>query len=139
MVSITRQRRIADSQYTSRAVLPVAAYPNPTDSGWPAPQVRFRESTRPERRASVTDKNLFDSRLWGISPVWFGIVVMRLCEHHNRVVATIRGRGQRDSALPLTARLNELAGNVARNVERLGNRSPLCHQARQFVRSREIY
>jgi hypothetical protein len=55
------------------------------------------------------------------------------CGHHNGVVEVSRNRGKRDLALPLTACLYQLSSYITRDVEGLGNRSPLCHQAGQFV------
>src|SRR4029077_10765580 len=57
-----------------------------------------------------------------------------LCRYDDRVVATIGRCRKRDFAFPLTARFNELPGNISRDVEGLGNRPPLRYQARQFVR-----
>jgi hypothetical protein len=53
--------------------------------------------------------------------------------HHNSVVVVSRSRGKRDLALPLASRLYQLSSYISRDFEGLGNRSPLCHQAGQFV------
>jgi hypothetical protein len=50
--------------------------------------------------------------------------------HDDRIVVPIRGRGKRDLAFPFTACINQLPGNVTRDIEGLRNRPPLCHQAR---------
>ena len=56
-----------------------------------------------------------------------------LCGHHNGVVVVRRSRGERDLAFPLAACLYQLSSYISGDVEGLGNRSPLCHQAGQFV------
>jgi hypothetical protein len=61
-----------------------------------------------------------------------------LCRYDDRVVATIGRRRKRDFAFPFAACFNELPGNVSRDVEGLGNRSPLRNQARQFVGGRQV-
>src|SRR5450755_1678446 len=58
-----------------------------------------------------------------------------LCGHYNGVVVVSRSRGKRDFAFPFAACLYQLSRYVSGNVQGLGNRSPLGHQAGQFVGS----
>ena len=58
-----------------------------------------------------------------------------LCGHHNGVVVVSRSRGKRDFTFPFAACLYELSRYVSRDVEGLGNRSPLRYQTGQFVGS----
>ena len=58
-----------------------------------------------------------------------------LCGHHNGVIVVSRSRGKRDFAFSFAACLYKLSRHVSGNVQSLGNRSPLRHQAGQFVGS----
>jgi hypothetical protein len=56
-----------------------------------------------------------------------------LCSHHDGVVAMSRRHGKWDFAFAFAACIYKLPRYVSRDVERLGNRSPLGHKAGQFV------
>jgi len=58
---------------------------------------------------------------------------------HDGVVSPLMGRRQIGSAAALASSLNQLAGDVARDVEGFSNSPALCDKARELVRSRQKY
>ena len=54
----------------------------------------------------------------------------QLCCHHNGVVACTGCLRKRDIVFSFTARFNEFAGDIARNLKGLRNRPSLRYQTR---------
>jgi hypothetical protein len=57
---------------------------------------------------------------------------------HYGVVSPVVSSRQVRNTLTLTPGINQLAGNIASNIERLGNGPSLRHEAWEFVRRRKI-
>ena len=59
------------------------------------------------------------------------------CGDYNRVVSPIIGSRQVRNTVALAPSFNQFPGDIARDVERLGNGSALGYKTRKFIRGRK--
>ena len=60
-----------------------------------------------------------------------------LCRDHDHVISPLTGCRQIRNAVSLAAGFDQFPGDVARDIERLGNRPPLRYKAGKFIRGRK--